>query len=68
MFPDVGFQNRIKMLELSVCYEPNNEHLPKTENLINRSSDSCLLSLKKRGRTWKEEEAQNSNMRDKAGE
>lgn len=35
VFPDVGFKDRVKVLELSVCYEPNDKNLSRTVNKNN---------------------------------
>lgn len=32
VFPDVRLQHRVKMLELSVCYQSNYKHLAKTKS------------------------------------
>lgn len=34
VFPDVRLQNRVEMLELSVCYQSNYKHLAKTQSLV----------------------------------
>lgn len=34
MLSNVGLQNRIKVLELSVGYKPNNEHLSNNKDIV----------------------------------
>lgn len=34
MLSNVGLQNWIKVLELSVCYKPNNEHLSNNKDIV----------------------------------
>lgn len=43
MLPNVGLQNRVKVLELSVSYKPNYKHLSENRHIFSKMETTQLI-------------------------